>query len=211
MYKGLLHTHILSVILFLLLYFIKTGLLLASKEEVLTLLKQKTKIAEMIISTLFLLTGFGLLTQIGEIKELLIIKIILVFLSIPIGIIAFKKSNKILAVLMLGLLISAYGLAEMSKKVQKKEVAEFATLAADAPLEASIHGKALYNNYCTVCHGQYGDAGMSGAKNLKISTLTQQEVVAIITNGKGTMPAYAKIMSEKEIACVTEYVISLRK
>ncbi|MCS7004421.1 MAG: SirB2 family protein [Cytophagales bacterium] len=211
MYKGLLHTHITFVILFLVLYTVKTGLLLAEKKEALHLLRQKTKIPEIIISSIFFLTGIGLLFLIAEIKALLIVKIVLVLISIPIGVVAFKKENKILATLMLAMLILSYGLAEMSKKVEKKEIPELVNLPANAPLEVNVHGKAIYKQYCTICHGEYGDAGMSGAKNLKVSRLSQEEIISLLQDGRGTMPSYAKILSDKEIKVVSEYVISLRK
>jgi hypothetical protein len=55
----------------------------------------------MIVSTAFLGTGIYMLFNIPEIKPLLVIKIGIVFASIPIAIIAYKKNNKALAVLSL--------------------------------------------------------------------------------------------------------------
>ena len=72
---GIRHTHLLTVILFLLIYLIKTFLLLTNKNENLEKFTKVVKVPEMIISTLFLGTGIYLLTQIPEIKSLLIIKI----------------------------------------------------------------------------------------------------------------------------------------
>ncbi|MES2395188.1 MAG: SirB2 family protein, partial [Bacteroidota bacterium] len=97
METGIRHTHLLSVILFLLIYLIKTVLLLSNKNEGLAKFTKVVKVPEMIVSTLFLVTGIYLLTQIPEIKTLLIIKIVAVLISIPLAIIGFKKKNKVLA------------------------------------------------------------------------------------------------------------------
>src|SRR6478609_248392 len=104
MYKVILHTHYLVVTLFLLIYVIKTILLLSNKNDLLASFVKKTRIAEMIISFLFLGTGIYLATQLpfgGKYDYLFWIKICMVFASIPIAIIGFKKSNKILAALSL--------------------------------------------------------------------------------------------------------------
>jgi uncharacterized membrane protein SirB2 len=155
MEKGILHTHLLSVILFLLIYLIKTVLLLSNKNEGLAKFTKIVKVPEMIISTLFLATGIYLLTQIPEIKSLLIIKIIMVLISIPLAIIGFKKKNKVLAVLSFLLIIGAYGLAEMSKK-QKSRSMETIT-------EATINGHELFNASCISCHGEDGKTRSNGS------------------------------------------------
>jgi uncharacterized membrane protein SirB2 len=116
MYKGLFYTHLISVNLFLLIYLVKTILLVANKEEALTKLTKGVKVPEMIISVLFLITGVYMLTQLPAINTLLIIKIIAVFASIPLAVIGFKKKKKALAVVSFVLIVAAYGLAEMSKK-----------------------------------------------------------------------------------------------
>ena len=53
----MLHTHYLMVVLFTLIYLIKTILLLSDRDELLEKFKKKTKIAEMIVSFGFLATG----------------------------------------------------------------------------------------------------------------------------------------------------------
>ncbi len=53
MYKGILHSHYLVVTLFLLIYVIKTILLLSNKNDLLATFTKKVRIAEMIISFVF--------------------------------------------------------------------------------------------------------------------------------------------------------------
>lgn len=109
MFETIKLIHKISVILFLLIYFIKTILLISNKEDLLAKLTKTLKVPEMIVSALFLLTGIYLLTQIPEIKPLMIVKVGLVFLSIPIAIVGFKKKNKILGALSLLMITASYG------------------------------------------------------------------------------------------------------
>ena len=91
-------THFIVVTIFFLIYLVKTLLLLANKNEVLQSFSKKVKVLEMIVSFLFLATGVYLMFQLPEIKPMLIIKITIVFLSIPLAVIGFKKGNKGLAI-----------------------------------------------------------------------------------------------------------------
>jgi len=91
MATGMLHTHYLFVVLFTLIYLIKTILLLSDKDELLEKFKKKTKVVEMIVSFGFLATGVFLLTQLPVITTIMIVKIILVVLSIPLAVIGYKK------------------------------------------------------------------------------------------------------------------------
>ena len=106
--------HAVSVMLFLLTYVIKTVLIFTSKSKLASYTKA-TKVPEMIISTAFLVTGVWLLIILGGIKVFHIIKLVFVFTSIPLAVVAFKKGKPALALIALFLIIGAYGLAEMSK------------------------------------------------------------------------------------------------
>lgn len=197
------HTHILSVVLFLIIYLVKTILLLANKEEGLTKFTKIVKVPEMIISTLFLITGIYMITQIPEIKSLLIIKIVIVLASIPLAIIGFKKKNKALAVISLLLIITAYGLAEMSKKQKSKAMENIS--------ESTINGRELFNASCVSCHGTDGKLGLVGATDLSVSTLDVSAKIEIIKNGKGAMTPFGGTLTEEQIKAVAEYSESLKK
>ena len=75
----------------------------------------------------------------------------------------------------------------------------------------SVDGKAVYTKNCVVCHGVKGDMGASGAFNLTTSELSEEERVAVITNGRNTMAAYKDLLKEEEIAAVAAYTMTLTK
>jgi len=72
-------------------------------------------------------------------------------------------------------------------------------------------GEELFNTNCTLCHGRTGDLGMSGAKDLTISTLTREQMIAMVTNGKGGMMPYKNVLTPKQIEAVVDHARKLRK
>ena len=204
MFTGMLHTHKLVVTLFLLLYLIKTVLLLLNKSQALQNFSKKTKVLEIIISTAFLLTGIYLAYNSGSIGSLFWIKIICVAASIPLAVLAFKKSNKGFAILALVLIIAAYGLAEMSKKAGRTKPEEFANA------EASQLGKTIYEKKCMNCHGENGKAGLSGAKDLTLSVLSHDEKVALIKSGKNAMMSFQNQLNDVQIHAIVDYISQLK-
>ena len=88
-------THRISVTLFFLIYVVKTVLLLSSRTDLLQKFTKATKVIEMIVSALFLITGVWLMTKLAHIETILIVKIVIVLASIPIAVVGFKKGNKI--------------------------------------------------------------------------------------------------------------------
>ena len=203
MYNILFNTHKISVILFLLIYLVKTILLLANNKNALAKVTKIVKVPEMIVSTLFLLTGIYMLTQVPEIKTMMVLKIVIVFLSIPVAIIGFKKSNKIMAVLSLLMIISAYGLAEMSRKHK----------AVEGNTEAITlnNGQDIYSANCVKCHGDDGKLGLMGASDLSTTQLDKNGIIDIIKNGKGAMVGFNRELTDKGINMVADHVQSLKK
>jgi mono/diheme cytochrome c family protein len=199
MYKGFLHTHTLVVTLFLLIYVIKTILLLGNKKDVLQKFTKVIKVPEMIISALFLITGIYLATQQpfgGKYDYLLWVKIAMVMASIPLAVIGFKKANKVLAALSLLLITGSYGLAEVYAKRKAIQV--------EKPIAVSTDGYGLYEANCALCHGTNGDKGVAGAANLRITAMDAAELKKVILKGKGSMPAIQ--VSEEDAQSITDYV-----
>jgi mono/diheme cytochrome c family protein len=204
--KAIYYTHLISVILFLITYLIKTVLLLANKEESLQKYTRITKVPEMIISFAFLVTGIYMITQIPEVKSFMIMKLVAVALSIPLAVIGFKKRNKALAVVAMLLIIAAYGLAEMSKKQGLSQ----SSPAQPGAEVAAPNGHDIFVRNCTSCHGEDGKLGLMGSPDLTVSALTTDERKEIVKNGKGVMTGFAGILSEEEIEAVVKYTEQLK-
>lgn len=68
-----------------------------------------------------------------------------------------------------------------------------------------------YTNECSSCHGKSGNLMMGGAKDLSKSVLSKDEVVAIISGGKGMMPGFKDKFSAQQIEELAVYAESLRK
>jgi uncharacterized membrane protein SirB2 len=209
MATALHHTHLLSVILFLLIYLIKTGLLLSNKTENLAKFSKMIKVPEMIISTLFLATGIYMVYQLGA-TTLLMIKIAMVIASIPLAIIGFKKGNKVLAVISLLLIIGAYGLAEVNKKrIAKKDIDPAIGNTSTSTYDTIAHGQNLYVAYCTNCHGTAGEGGSMGVSLIN-STFDATQKADRIKNGSGTMPAFKDALTEEEVTALVSFVETLK-
>jgi len=134
-------THRISVTLFFLIYVVKTVLLLSNKADLLQKFTKASKVIEMIVSALFLITGVYLMTKLSHIETILWIKVALVLASIPVAIVGFKKSNKILAALSLLMITASYGLGEVGKKHREKGT----EIAAD-----KLDGKEIYEAKCAL-------------------------------------------------------------
>ncbi len=214
LFTALFHTHKLVVLLFTAIYIIKTVLLLIGSNNGLEKFSKFIKIPEMIISLLFLLTGAYLVMDIAAFDFLFILKLVFVLAAIPIAVIGFKKKKKLFAIISIFLIIGAYGLAEVHKSRLGKRhdfKEEVITDSSAQNYVANLHGKALYNAQCLVCHGKNGAAGLSGAKNLQISKKTDAEITSIINTGKNTMPKMDGKFNEQEIKALVSYVKRLRQ
>jgi len=196
MATGMLHSHTLFVVLFTLIYLIKTILLLSDRDELLEKFKKKTKVAEMIVSFGFLATGIFLMTQLPHtpFPTIMYIKIALVMLSIPLAVIGFKKKNKVLATLSFFLIVVSFSLAYKAKD-------------AKAGIKiAANNGKEIFEQKCSLCHGNDGKLAAGGAKNLSVTQLSHSGIVDIITNGKNTMAAYKETLTSEQIEAVASYI-----
>jgi mono/diheme cytochrome c family protein len=75
-----------------------------------------------------------------------------------------------------------------------------------------IDPKALYFDNCASCHGVDGKLGISGASDLSSSTLTVEEVIAVLEKGRKNMPAMKEILGgDDPVSKVAEYTLELRK
>jgi cytochrome c553 len=202
----LVRIHTVSVVLFLLTYMIKTILIFSSK-PMLRKYSASTKVLEMIISFVFLATGVWLFVIIGGIKSMQIIKLVLVFLAIPLAVIGFKKEKKGLALLSLLLIIGAYGISEMSRSKPFIPLKAVAANGTNSPFSA---GAVIYQSNCAFCHGVDGKKAYRNAPDLTLSGLNEDAIKQMLREGKGRMPSYTLVLSEEEINSVAVFVKGLQ-
>lgn len=102
-----------------------------------------------------------------------------------------------------------------------ENVAQPADTAA-APIDEVALGNKVYADRCALCHGPEGKGDGPAAAGLNpkprnhtdgayMSTRTDADLMQVITNGKGGMPAWGSVLSEQEIAAVLKHVRSLAK
>jgi mono/diheme cytochrome c family protein len=88
--------------------------------------------------------------------------------------------------------------------------------------DALALGAKVYAARCALCHGAGGNGDGPAAAGLNpkprahtdkayMSTLTDEQILAVIRNGKVTMPAWGKVLSEAELVAVAAHVRSLAK
>lgn len=235
---AFLHTHVLVVVLFLLLFTYKVILLLLNKRDTLTKVRNKTKVLEMIFGTLILVTGGWMLFNYSGIPAWLITKVVLVLIAIPLGIVGLKRENKVLAVLALLIFVYVYGVAETDSLTMKKGTVATTTGVKDTPetdaaetgdstlstsetaqeeIIASMNETALANaqtifvQQCATCHGEDGAKGVSGAANLTQSQLNLKDRKQVIANGRGLMPAFKETLSEQQLDELAAYTMTFKK
>lgn len=76
-----------------------------------------------------------------------------------------------------------------------------------------------YKSKCSACHGAHGAGDTMLGKNLKLRSLTSDEVqkqsdeelFAIISKGKNRMPSFERKLSKEQIEALVKYVRSLKK
>ena len=91
-------------------------------------------------------------------------------------------------------------------------------LAIPALAFAQGSGADIFKAKCAMCHGPDGSASTGMGKSMGLKPLSSPEVqkmsdadlTALITNGKGKMPAYKGKLSDSDISAVVKYVRTLK-
>ncbi len=89
-------------------------------------------------------------------------------------------------------------------------LAAAAVLAAGAPARADDGGQ-MYGKKCLACHGLDGAGDKplgrkSGAPDLRRSGLSQDEIEAVIAQGRGKMMGYKDRLTAEQISAIAGYV-----
>ena len=85
-------------------------------------------------------------------------------------------------------------------------------------ISAAQGGGDIFKAKCAMCHGPDGSASTGMGKSMGLKPLSGPEVqkmstadlTALITNGKGKMPAYKGKLTDAEISSVAAYVKTLK-
>ena len=227
----ILGLHRIIVTAFLFFFLFKTVLLIAKKNDLLQSIRDKTKIIDMVLGVLIIATGVYLMVVSENHSMWINIKALAVLVSIPLGIIGMKKENVVLAIIVNLILIGAYGVGEAKPWKEKKSVEDVQideeviqdsvqvepedsvsqSILEQNKVALSTNAKAIFNDKCTLCHGEDGRKGTLSAADLSISTMSIDEKIQIITNGRGAMVGFQDQLSKEEIETVAMYLTMLKK
>ncbi len=91
-------------------------------------------------------------------------------------------------------------------------------LAIPTIATAQAPGQDTYKAKCAMCHGADGSAssGMGKSMGLKplgsaeVQKMSDADMAALITNGKGKMPAFKGKLTDAQITDVAKYVHTLK-
>jgi cytochrome c6 len=82
-------------------------------------------------------------------------------------------------------------------------------------VENQTSGKAIYVKNCARCHGADGKSETGLGRSLDTPDLTAERpstgrIISVVKNGDGSMPAFGKKLTAKQISSVASYVKTLR-
>lgn len=216
--------HVTAVTLSLIFLVYQTILLIFNKHNLLNKVRSKTKLLEIILGFLILISGIFLFVLVGHLQTYLIAKLMLVLIAISMSIFGLKKENKILATLSVLLFLYIYAISATKSISFNRERIDFddfdfyskgseqADEILNATQSASLQqGKVIYKVLCAECHGEDGEKEIDNAANLVRSELSMDEQISIIKFGKGTMKGYDAELSEQEIELVAAYTETLQE
>jgi mono/diheme cytochrome c family protein len=88
------------------------------------------------------------------------------------------------------------------------------SIALAVPMVAQDKAADIYKAKCAGCHGADGSKAMMGSKPLNgadVQAMSDADITAEITNGKGKMPAYKGKLTDAQISELTAYIRTLKK
>ena len=99
------------------------------------------------------------------------------------------------------LLVAVFSLPSCGNET---EVKNSETKSSDAKFQSEM--AQVYRFKCSICHGKEGVSVIRTAPNLTETTMSKDEVVAIIKYGKNTMPPQKDVLDAKTINGLAEYI-----
>jgi len=98
--------------------------------------------------------------------------------------------------------------------LQRIALFSFILALALPPLAAAQSAADNYKAKCAMCHGADGSKSMMGAKPLngaEVQAMSDADLTAAITDGKGKMPAYKGKLTDAQIKDLVAYIRTLKK
>jgi mono/diheme cytochrome c family protein len=68
----------------------------------------------------------------------------------------------------------------------------------------------VYDKNCAKCHGKTAEGRHFGGPALATTTLTDDQLKTIISNGKGRMPKYAGKLTDEQIATLASEIAAMK-
>ena len=92
-------------------------------------------------------------------------------------------------------------------------------IVASVPCFAQTSAADNYKAKCQMCHAADGSGNTPAGKSMKVQPfnapatikMSDEDMFAIIKNGKGKMPGYASKLTDAEIKDLVEYIRTLQK
>jgi cytochrome c6 len=102
--------------------------------------------------------------------------------------------------------------------VKRIALVTLASALAVPVIATAQSGQDTYKAKCAMCHGADGNAatGMGKSMGLKpfsspdVQSMSDADLTALITNGKGKMPAYKGKLTDAQITDVVKYIRTLK-
>jgi len=77
----------------------------------------------------------------------------------------------------------------------------------DRPGNAEL-GRGLYLEACVACHGEAGDGGHGGGPTL-VAGLSAEQIAAVSSAGRNTMPAFGRIYDAADLRDISSYIVEV--
>lgn len=116
----------------------------------------------------------------------------------------------LMIILSVAILVTASGCQKTNKKPNSQSQKPNIKTPAEKPA-TTISGVGIYKSNCLSCHGMNGQGGSKGPAINTAEYKDPKKVMAVVRNGKGSMPSYKSKLTSAQITAVSNYVATLKK
>jgi mono/diheme cytochrome c family protein len=101
----------------------------------------------------------------------------------------------------------------MTKCLRRVALFSFILALAIPQIAAAQSAGDIYKSKCAMCHGADGSKTMMGAKALngaEVQKMSDADLSAAISDGKGKMPAYKGKLTDAQISDLVKFIRTLK-